>query len=782
MTNPWTKSLLRSLVFAASASVLATNAHASPKSVVVVTDGPVPDERVDIFVTALREVAGSSIEIAEDIPVIAGDWTAVSVSAALDQAYAQNPDLVLAIGIGASSAAVRQDTAPVPTVAPWVLDPVLQELTDNPTDNIYPVKVHLGLSRHVDSLRAMSGAQTIALLVEPTGIDRLGIRAAPENMTLVPLSKAPEAPLSALGEDIDGVIIAPLDRTDEAGREALAQQLLARGLPSFTLAGPEELARGFMMSNTSLGDPIGVARNAALLGVAVLRGNPIDDASWSPTEGGQLALNGETVAKLGVAVPFDVLIRAEVRGDPSDDVASEDLDTIIALAIEQSPDLIASQAEVDAARSDLIRSWSLWMPQAGVSASAGLVDKRLADSSLGQVAPASVGMDASVDQLLYDVMARAAIPVQQRLQAGRVAGFDARSLDVVANVALAYVNALRADALIDVRRTDLLLLQANLDAARIRVAVGDATDAEEARWQSEIAQARSTLVDAFVARRSAQMSVNQRVGREPGTRFKPEASMTDALLSTFSNSVVGRGLDNPTSLRRLGDAMVDLGLERSPELTQLDLGINAQEAYLGATKKTYFVPSIGANITGTWNAWRSDAGQALDLSGLPVGIDLSFPEKPPVYATAGLSATLPLFEGRARIADQSEATYDLTKLEARRLELKQLLSLRIRTAVLNLEGAYQRVNMAEISVQGADRNLNWASDAYARGLATQLQLLDARTAVLQANVALTDARFGFLAAIIESQRATATLSHPGNPIDDDAIAQKLTALLSEDVE
>jgi outer membrane protein len=761
---------------------LATSAHASPKTVIVVTDGPVPDERVDLFVTALREVAGSGLEIAEDIPVIAGDWTAVSVEAALEEAYAQDPDLVLAIGIGASSAAVRQDTAPVPTVAPWVLDPVLQDLTDTPNDNIYPVKVHLGLSQHVDSLRAISGAKSIALLVEPTGIERLGIQKAPEDMTLVPLTSAPDAPLAALGDDIDGVIIAPLDRTDEAGREAVAQQLLARELPSFTLAGPDELARGFMMSNTSLGDPIGVARNAALLAVAVLRGRPIDDASWSPAAGGQIALNGETVTKLGVAVPFDVLIQAEVWGDPSDDVVPEDLDTLIDLAIAQSPDLVASQAEVDAARSDLVRSWSQWMPQAGISASAGLVDKRLADASLGQVAPASVGMDASVDQLLYDVMARAAIPIQQRLQAGRVAGFDARSLDVVADVAFAYVNALRADALIDVRRTDLLVLQANLDAARVRVSIGDATDAEEARWQAEIAQARAGLVDAFVARRSAQMSVNQRVGREPGTRFKPEASIADSLLAHFSESVVGRGLDNPESLKRLGDAMVALGLERSPELTQLDLGIDAQEAYLGATKKTYFVPSIGANITGTWNAWRSDAGQGLDLSGLPVGIDLSIPERPELYATAGVSATLPLFEGRARIADQSEATYDLNKLEARRLELEQLLSLRIRTSVLNLEGAYQRVNMAEISVKGADRNLNWASDAYGRGLATQLQLLDARSAVLQANVALTDARFGFLAAIIESQRATATLSHPGNPIDEDAISQKLTELLSEDVQ
>jgi len=781
MTYLWTDLFKYLLAFIVLTLGLHPAYAASPRHVVVVTDGPISAAQVDPFVTALREVAGSGLEIADEVPVIAGDWTSQGVRSALEQAYAQSPDLVLAVGIGASSAAVQQPTAPVPTIAPLVLDPVLQGVTANLPKNVYPVKVHLGLQRHLDSIRALSGADNIALLVDPTGMDRLGITAAPDAMTLVPLSDAPDDRLANITEEVDGVLVAPLDRLDDATRVAIAQELLARGLPSFALAGPAALEQGFMMSNTGLGDPTGIARNAALLGVAVLLGRPIPGANWTPTESGQLALNGETVAALGLAVPFDILIRADVWGDPGGEITAENLDSVIALAIAQSPELVASQAEIDAARSDLIRSWSTWMPQAGVSATAAVVDKRLADASLGLYSPASVGMDASVDQLLYDVMARASIPIQKRLQAGRVAGYDARSLDVVAAVALAYVSALRADALIDVRQADLLVLQANLDAARVRVAVGDATDAEQARWEAEIAQARAAMVDAYVTRRSAQMRVNQRVGREPGTRFKPEPTIADDLLAQFTDSVIGRSLDDPKSLRRLGDAMVALGLERSPELTQLELGIDAQEAYLGATKKVYFIPSVGANVTGTWRGWRSNEGQsALDFAGLPAGLDLTVSERPDLYATAGVSASLPLFEGRARIADQSEASYGLNKLEAQRLEVEQLLSLRIRDAVLSLEGAYQRVNMSEISVRGADRNLNWAADAYGRGLATQLQLLDARAAVLQANVALTDARFGFLAAIIEAKRAAAVLSHPGNPVDEDAVEQRLTALLAED--
>ena len=763
--------------------ILPRPSAAAPQQVVVVTDGPIDQAQVDPFVDALREVAGSSLVIAEEIPVIPGDWTAAGVRSARTAAYATQPHLVLAVGIGASAAAIKQDEVPAPTVAPLVLDPVLQGMTQDPPANVYPVKIHLGLSRRIDSLRAISGAESIALLTDPTGVDRLGIATLPAGLQPTPLSTDPGDPLAQLEKTIDGVIVTPLLRLSAEDQAKVARALVERGLPSFTLAGPQALAHGFLMSDSGLGDITGIARNTALLSVSVLQGRPLRDATWTPGNTGQLALNAEIVGALELAIPFDALLQAEVIGDITDDIATEDLDTILARAIAQSPDLVASQAEVDAARSDLVRSWSSWMPQAGVAARAAIVDKRLADASFGQVAPASVGMELSVDQLLYDDMARTAIPIQQRLQAGRVAGYDARALDVAADVALSYVSALRADALIQVRRSDLVVLQANLDSARVRVSIGDATDAEESRWEAEIAQSRAALVDAFVTRRSAQMRVNQLAGREPGTRFSPDPSIADVLLEAFTQGVIGRGLDNPISLRKLGDALVTLGLERSPELAQLDLGIDAQEAYLGATKRTYFVPRVGANVTGTWDAWRSDNGTTrFDFINLTDVADVSIPQVPSTYATAGVSASLPLFEGRARIADQSEASYDLNKLEAQRLEVEQLISLRIRNAVLSLEGALQRVNMAEISVRGAARNLNWATDAYGRGLATQLQLLDARKAVLQANVALTDARFGYLAAIIEAKRATAVLSHPGNPVDEAAIDRRLTALLAEDAE
>ena len=128
-------------------------ALANPTAVVVVTDGPVPDARVTPFVDALREVAGSQHAIADDVPVIAGDWTREGVEAAFEEAYATQPDLVLALGTGASTVALSGGDAAVPTVAPWVLDPVLQGWTGEAPANVHPVRVHLGLQGLAQTLR-----------------------------------------------------------------------------------------------------------------------------------------------------------------------------------------------------------------------------------------------------------------------------------------------------------------------------------------------------------------------------------------------------------------------------------------------------------------------------------------------------------------------------------------------------------------------------------------------------------------------------------------------------
>ena len=326
-------------------------AFAAPQTVIVVTDGSVPKERVSPFVDALREVAGNRVEISDEIPVVEGDWTRQGIESAFADAYAKSPDLVLALGTGASSVALGGVDIDVPIVAPWVIDPVMQGLTGETPANVYPVRVHLGLQSLAQTLRDVAGIEKVTVLADPQGVALLDLAQTPEGLEVVTLSESTDGWLSNLPEGVEGVIVGPLGRLDASQQASIADALVQKKVPSLALAGPEALEQGFMMSQVGLGDLTPLARNAALLSVNVLLGKDPEQATWTPANTGALALQMETVSALGVAIPFDVLTDATLVGGPTDAAEVEDMDSIVSLAIDQAPGLQAERAQVDAARS-----------------------------------------------------------------------------------------------------------------------------------------------------------------------------------------------------------------------------------------------------------------------------------------------------------------------------------------------------------------------------------------------------------------------------------------------
>src|SRR5262245_34954875 len=71
----------------------------------------------------------------------------------------------------------------------------------------------------------------------------MGVRA-----TLVPVTTSVDEALARLPADADAVYVAPLPRLTETDLADLAQKLIARRLPSFSLLGRKEIENGLMLS------------------------------------------------------------------------------------------------------------------------------------------------------------------------------------------------------------------------------------------------------------------------------------------------------------------------------------------------------------------------------------------------------------------------------------------------------------------------------------------------------------------------------------------------------
>ena len=113
----------------------------------------------------------------------------------------------------------------------------------------------------------------------------------------------------------------------------------------------------------------------------------------------------------------------------------------------------------------------------------------------------------------------------------------------------------------------------------------------------------------------------------------------------------------------------------------------------------------------------------------------------------------PLFEGGAKLAGLEQARAALQSLRTDRRALAQSLEQAIRAAFAQASGAFESVGFAQRRSAAAQKNFELVERSYALGVASILDLLDAQSQLLDAELALNDATYGFLQDLIAAERA-----------------------------
>ena len=118
-----------------------------------------------------------------------------------------------------------------------------------------------------------------------------------------------------------------------------------------------------------------------------------------------------------------------------------------------------------------------------------------------------------------------------------------------------------------------------------------------------------------------------------------------------------------------------------------------------------------------------------------------------------LSADYPLFAGGRRFAELRRSDLELRQLKTQRAATRERVDQRIRSALLATGGAFAQIALARDAAEAAQANFDLVGDAYARGAAEILDLLDAQNAALVANQVAANAEYDFLIELMQAQRA-----------------------------
>jgi outer membrane protein TolC len=357
-----------------------------------------------------------------------------------------------------------------------------------------------------------------------------------------------------------------------------------------------------------------------------------------------------------------------------------------------------------------------------------------------------------LSQLIYDEPTWANLSIQRDLQVSREEERNITVLDVVFEAAVSYLDVLGAKTAERIQRQNLDLTRSNLELARVRRQIGVARAAEVVRWESQIANDRRIVIDAFAQRQQTEIVLNRVLHRPLEEKFRTEEPALDhpVLITNFAK--IFPYVDNPRYFEIFREFLVREGLGTAPELRLADAQIRAQERALVSEKRSFWSPTVSlrANVAGVA---RDGAGSHAPTLSFPSGQSIQLSQDNDWNWEVGATASLPLFTGGRRVARRNRAREELAQLRIEREGTAERIAARIRTTLYQAGASFANIDLARQAADAARRNYELVLQAYRQGTVSILDLLDAQTEALNANLDAANAVYVYLTHLMQVQRA-----------------------------
>ena len=430
-------------------------------------------------------------------------------------------------------------------------------------------------------------------------------------------------------------------------------------------------------------------------------------------------------------------------------------------AIESNLDLVTRRRALDASRAEVGLARAPLLPQADLGARAQLLDAERSDDARGNNREESILLAAGLTQVLYDENSWAGFTTRKHLYDADLAEFESARLAVIEETAVAYLELSRAQRRLEIEQNNRDLTEQNLEKSRARIATGWSSEREVLRWETQLA---ANDIDV----RTAEIRVLQTAFDLNRIRNRPldaEVTIAPATLEdygfVFASDEVTSAISDQPARRRLRDYFVRVGLRRSPDLRALDDSIAGAERQFTASKRVFWLPTLSLGAGVDYLASDSD--------------DASFNQTE--WVVKGL-LTYPLARGGGKLAEVDQARAGVGQQRARRRATSLSLDQSIRAAFAQATGTFVIIEAAHRQEEAGRRNFELVEQSYTLGVASILDLLDAQSQLLSAELALADATYGFLEDVVAAERTIAFYPFLESPEDVDALITGLRADLA----
>lgn len=541
-----------------------------------------------------------------------------------------------------------------------------------------------------------------------------------------------------LAKQVDAIYLTPTLGLTTNKTGPFFEMALRDKMPVGSSEGRFHVTRGGMIgfgSDNLLAEAFYIARQT----LKILQGISPANLPIAYQQQAVISMNVGSLARCGVEVPRDLLVAADLTGAvPAPEATHLDLATALAHGLAASPTMGSVRAKLEMIEANSAKLKAGLLPQLAVEGKLGWQGDNRVENSYGEAKSSFRSIGLGLSQSLIDL----SLWSKQKEGADRVLvgeAEEAMSRAVLEEgITLAYYEVLRLAEVFSKlgeyrRRIDLF---AELAEAKEQSGVGAV--AERIRWQYERLMVTRWMTETEADQRIARASFNILLGQSTMTDIILEPKLADQGQLIKEYGLFRPLVENSTRINWTKGRLELLALTDSPLLLQKKALVGLIERRAATARKSIF-PNLRFS---TGIAWRDS------LADLSPG----FSEQSPVWR-AGLTLDWPLWRGGAGLADRRHTSLwvDQVQLEADTERLAVL-------SVLNLTAEpwfarFDKLPLAEEMADQATFYLNETTQSYLAGVASLIEAKDGLDIWIEAELGLTNERYGYFASSARLLRA-----------------------------